>query len=92
VRIAGLEPANWVLSSLLIVAIRCFYLLVSIHIPCRKSKHYIASMSNDGKKYLCQPVSGIEAVSECVGEGLGLNLCQPVSGAPLTVSLRYAVE
>src|ERR1035438_219319 len=66
VRIAGLEPANRVVSSLLIVAFRYTSLLWSIQHCLNGCKHYFATICNDGQEILCRAVSGVGLVSGCV--------------------------
>src|SRR2546422_330755 len=66
VRLAGLEPANRVVSSLLIVAFHCIQLHPSIRNIVSVCKLFIASMSNYRKKKLCQAVSGFGLCLNCV--------------------------
>jgi hypothetical protein len=52
VRIAGLAPANRVVSSLLIIAFRYTSLLWSIQHCTGVCKHYFAIMCEHGQKYV----------------------------------------
>jgi len=63
VRAAGVEPANWVFSSLLMVAFPQTYLRVIVRHYQHDCKCFLASLGNKQWKTLCRAVSGFGLVS-----------------------------
>ena len=78
VRLAGLEPAKRVFSSLLIIAFLCAILLTFIHGFPSYVNGYFAPRGRHGQKKLCGIV---RLCGKCAVVGGGLNLCGNCAGA-----------
>ena len=77
-RLAGLEPAKRVFSSLLIIAFLCAILLTFIHGFPSYVNGYFAPRGRHGQKKLCGIV---RLCGKCAVVGGGLNLCGNCAGA-----------
>jgi hypothetical protein len=83
VRLAGLEPAKRVFSSLLIIAFLCAILLTFIHGFPSYVNGYFAPRGGHGQKNLCGIV---RLCGSCAETGGGLNLCGNCAGWPLSLA------
>jgi hypothetical protein len=91
VRLAGLEPAITVFSSLLIVTFGCTYLQVLIRQFASDCKDYYAGMGNNEKEKLCQIVSRNRLCQSCVWPDSVPTLCQLDPGV-LPPELRFVSD